>query len=118
MAAQPEIAQQIKQTTDPVEAMLIGKQVKPGPEWQEKGPDIMKQAMRQKFAIPAMRHTLVNCGVIIGEATKNPFWGIGISIRDNTACTPSAWTGKNMAGQCLMDIRKELGHVGQSLVKT
>lgn len=107
-AAKPEVSQQIRQANDSVEAMHLGKQVQPGPEWQERGPEVMKQAMRAKFAIPSLRYTLLNSGVTIGEGTKNPFWGIGLSIRDNQACTPSSWTGKNIAGQCLMDIRKEI----------
>ena len=99
----------IRQTSDPMEAMYIGKQAKPGPEWETKGPKIMKRAMKQKFSIPAFKHTLMNAGVTIGEGTKNMFWGIGLSINDTSACNPTAWSGQNLAGQCLMEVRKDLG---------
>ena len=103
-----DIARQIRETSDPVEAMFIGKQVTPGQEWKDRGPEIMKTAMRKKFHIPALKYTLVNSGITIGEGTKNAFWGIGLSIQDNDACNPTAWTGQNIAGQCLMDVRREI----------
>ena len=107
-AKKPDIATKVKGTSDPLEAMYLGKQVTPGPEWKERGPEVMKAAMRRKFRIPALKHTLLNCGAKIGEGTKNSFWGIGVNIQDNSACNPAAWTGQNMAGECLMEIRREL----------
>ena len=88
--------------------MEIGKQVHPGPEWQQKGPTIMRKAMKVKFNIPALKLSLRNTAKTIGEATKNSFWGIGLFKKDKDAFNPSAWTGENWAGRCLMDIKKEL----------
>lgn len=104
----PDVARQIRETSDPVVAMHIGKQVTPGQEWKDRGPEVMKAAMRKKFKIPALKYTLVNSGITIGEGTKNAFWGIGLSIQDDTACNPTVWAGQNIAGQCLMDVRREI----------
>ena len=103
-----DIAIKVRETSDPLEAMYLGKQVTPGPDWKERGPEIMKSAMRKKFMIPALKHTLMNCGAKIGESTKNTFWGTGVNIQDNSACTPAAWTGQNIAGECLKEIRRKL----------
>ena len=107
-AGKVEISKDIRATSDPVEAMELGRQVQPGPEWQDQGPIIMKKALKVKFEIPALKLTLRNTAKIIGEATRNNFWGIGLSKGDRSAGDPSSWTGKNLAGRCLMDIRKDI----------
>ena len=95
-------------SVDPEEAMLIGRDVRPGPEWENTGPKVMKKAMVEKFKIPAMKLALKSTKEVIGEATKNSFWGIGLNQWNSDSLNTNSWTGKNTAGKCLMEIRGSL----------
>ena len=44
----------------------------------------------------------------IGEASKDPFWGIGRSLNDPSVLDKNSWTGENLLGNTLMYIREQL----------
>ena len=56
-------------TTEPIEAMMRGKTVKPGPAWEKEGPEVMKKGQRVKFAIPPLGLALRNTKTVIAEGT-------------------------------------------------
>lgn len=62
-----------------------------------------------KFKHPVLRLALLQTKKVIGEATKHPQFGIGLSMADKQSFDPK-WTGKNVMGSLLMEVRKELGH--------
>ena len=95
-------------TTDPLDAMARGRTVKPGPSWEKDGPEIMMKAQRVKFSIPPLRLALKNTKKIIAEGTRNEFWGIGIPKTNRDCFNRAKWVGKNMAGEALMQVRKDL----------
>lgn len=109
-AGDSNAAREIRMTTDPLEAMARGKPVKPGPSWEKDGPMIMKKAQRAKFAIPPLGLALRNTKKTIAEGTRNGFWGIGIAKNNRDCFVVQKWTGKNMAGETLMQIREEIGY--------
>ena len=101
-------AQEIRMTTEPIEAMMCGKNLRPGPECEKEGPEVMMRGQRKKFAIPQLAMALRNSKAVIAEGTRNEFWGIGISKNNRNCFNPSNWTGRNMAGEALLLVRKEL----------
>ena len=108
-AKQEEVAKQILITTDPVEAMSIGRRVKASAEWnQVKGPAMMKKAMLIKFKIPPMSLSLKNTGLNIGEATRSKLWGIGKTMSEDSAFESRTWTGFNQTGELLKEVKKIL----------
>jgi len=104
-----QAAHAILVTTDPVEAMAIGRHVTASAQWnQVTGPEKMKKAQLIKFKIPAMALSLKNTGLFIGEATRNPLWGIGKTLSENSAFESRSWSGANTTGQILKEVRKIL----------
>jgi len=95
-AGDTENARKILTTSDPVEAMICGKSVNPGPSWEKEGPEAMKRAQLVKFSYPPLRLALMNTKPIIAEATHNEFWGIGMTRSNKDWCNPKLWRGKNM----------------------
>jgi len=110
-AGDPKAARDIRMTTEPIEAMVRGKSVKPGPAWEKEGPEVMKKGQKVKFAIPPLGLALRNTKSVIAEGTRNEFWGIGIAKNNRNCFNPSKWTGQNMAGEVLMAVKKELGNI-------
>ena len=106
---QEEVAKQLLITTDPVEAMSIGRRVKGSAEWnQVKGPAAMKKAMLIKFKIPAMALSLKNTGLNIGEATRSKLWGVGKTMSEDGAFESRTWTGFNQTGELLKEVKRIL----------
>ena len=88
--------------------MMCGKNVRPGPEWEKEGLKVMISGLRIKFAIPQLALALNSSKRVIAEGTRNEFWGISIAKNNRNCFNPSNWTGRNMAGEALMTVRKEL----------
>ena len=107
-AGESNAAREIRMTTDPLDAMARGKAVTPGPAWEKDGPEVMKSAMTAKFDIPPLGLALRNTKTIIAEATRNTFWGIGITKTNRDCFNKGKWTGENMAGKVLMCVKSEL----------
>ena len=101
-------ARNILMTSDPVEAMILGKGINAGPTWEQEGPKVMKKAQLAKFSLPPMKLALMNTKKIIGEATRNEFWGIGTNRGSRDSFSFESWKGKNIAGQIIMEVKAEL----------
>ena len=63
-----------------------------------------------KFSqVQTARQALLSTGrKVLGEATKDPIYGIGLNINDPAAEDPSKWTGDNLFGRVLTEIRSEI----------
>ncbi|KAL3110795.1 hypothetical protein niasHT_016750 [Heterodera trifolii] len=81
--------------------------------WNNLRKDFMLTAMRAKFS--QNQHLkemlLATDNDLIGEANRNQNWGIGVALDEEDAIQHGllyGFRGKNMAGECLMQIRREL----------
>ena len=108
-AGRPEIAALITSSENPVEAMSIGKAIRlDTPDWNERANQVMTQALEVKFAIPQFKLALQSTKDIIGEATTNKYWGIGLTRGHSDAFLRDKWKGGNHLGELLMDLKSQL----------
>jgi ribA/ribD-fused uncharacterized protein len=103
-----QAAREIRMTTDPLDAMAIGKQVKATEEWKTKGQDVMFRAQKAKFSNGSLKAVLMNCKDTIGEASYDPFWGTGLPLHHKDALNNTVWVGENTTGNVLMRVREEM----------
>lgn len=68
-------------------------------DWTEVKQDVMRKALRAKFAIPALREKLLSTGEdkLIEASPSDYIWGEGADK-----------SGQNLLGVLLMEVRKEL----------
>lgn len=79
--------------------------------WERHREDIMLTGAYAKFAQnPILRQHLLSTGDrVLAEASPvDPLWGIGISAHHPDASFPSRWTGRNLLGKTLMEVRRLL----------
>ena len=74
---------------------------------QGKAKDVLTKAITAKFtqneqAREALHRTGKN---VIGEATRNKVWGIGLALDDVKATTRDYWDGQNICGDVLGYVR-------------
>ena len=105
-----ETAANILQETDPYKINSLGKKAKGDRKqvWNEKAFDVLKHVNKVKYsqnpdAKAALRNTDQRK---IGEASPDVRFGAGVS--SSFATDETNWTGKNMMGKILTDIRTEL----------
>ena len=44
---------------------------------------------------------------MLGEASTDPIWGVGLKLSNPALLTPNTWTGQNLMGTMLMTVRDE-----------
>ena len=110
--ASQETLQKIMSEHDPVQLKTIMHFLKRDNrqrEWEAIAPEKIKPAILAKFSQnEELKKILINTGdKILGEASPhNRFWGIGLALTAKEALDKSKWTGKNVLGQLLMEVRK------------
>ena len=105
-----QIAARIRTVENPVEVMFIGKTIsmekaREKSDWEQKRESIMKTALEAKFEDPTLKLLLHNTPGTIGEATVNKTWGIGKGLSDKDATNKETWTGKNLMGKLLTNLK-------------
>ena len=86
--------------------MSIGKSINTDTtDWPQKEEQVMQTALVAMFSNPRMNLALQKTEKIIAEATTNYRWGIGLSMNHKDAFSKGAWTGKNMLGQMLQNLK-------------
>jgi ribA/ribD-fused uncharacterized protein len=107
-----ETADKIKQTADPMKQLELGKSVKNynHRSWMQKAEQVLKNANIAKYKQnnEAKRVLLATGNATLAESSPNKDWGTGLRLHDNDATNPSVWSGKNLMGGILMDIRNSL----------
>lgn len=98
---------------DPVEAKSILNALRKDnqEEWQAKRREIALQGIRAKFTQNESLSLYLRQtdGLQLGEASKNPCWGIGMTLEDKHATNIQKWNPEgNLLGNVLMQIRGEL----------
>jgi len=89
----------IKQANAPSDAKRLGKRVKIRDDWHLVKIDVMKDLLRKKFTLPALREKLLATGDSpLEEANTwgDTFWGTCEGL------------GQNKLGELLMEVRNEL----------
>ncbi|MGR5555859.1 NADAR family protein [Vibrio fortis] len=103
------MADAILNTEDPVQIKKLAVHIQKSEynNWEEIQLKMMAIGVFAKFAQnPNLSALLMNTGSkYLAEASPSIFWGIGIHINDFRIHKKGAWTGKNMLGLIIMDIR-------------
>ena len=102
------ILMQILSETDPRRMKALGRQIRGfnQGQWDSLKVAAMKKAVYQKFSsIPELKTLLLQTDdSILGECSPyDAVWGTGTASAD-----PKNWTGENLLGQILMQVRNEL----------
>lgn len=108
-----ELLERASTAQSPVEAKYILHQLKGDHEnvWDEQVKNIALEGLRAKFQQnPNMLACLRNStGLKLGEASKNPRWGIGLELSDENVLDHTKWSDSgNLLGRALMKVREEL----------
>ena len=79
-------------------------------KWVAEGERVLLRANLAKFSqnSTAQKALLETKSDVIGEASYSRQWGIGIPIQSGSVFDPRNWTGKNVMGNILMNVRKTL----------
>ena len=107
-------AEKIMDETDPQKMRKIGENVRnyKHSEWMGCIDQVTYDANKAKFsdrrAAGAKDYLLATGKRVIGEASANMKWGIGLKVSDRNSCDPNSWVGDNMSGIILMDIRDNI----------
>lgn len=107
-------AAEIKRNLDPRSQKRIGDQIKGSvPEnesWLDKAKHVMKNAVKAKMDQNALaRQALLNTNTHkLGEASRDRTWGTGIPLHHKNATNTNFWSGKNLMGEILMELRDSM----------
>lgn len=98
--------ERIRNAGHPAQAKLLGRMTALRPDWEDVKYEVMVIGLRKKFEIPYFRQQLYETGTrYIAEDSPTDFiWG----IRDEHG----GYTGMNLLGQALMQVREELAFHG------
>jgi ribA/ribD-fused uncharacterized protein len=106
------IAKQAMSTKDPYQLIALQKKVEchDYQSWLPEAERILYLANMAKYTQnEAAREVLLNTrNDLLGEATYSKTWGIGASIHDPNSTDSRTWSGKNIMGKILMNIRTAL----------
>ena len=114
MFRQYDLAKQIMASKDPATIKKLGRTKFPefnAKIWDKTCYAIVKRGVRAKFAQNdnLLEELLSTGNKTLAEASAYDLkWGIGIAIDDPACSTPSKWTGQNLLGKILMEVRDEL----------
>ena len=105
-----DVAAEVLMAEEPEDAMAAGAKVQRPLTWTIKeGKQLMKKAAKEKLQSKKMQKILRETGkAVIVESTRNPLWGTGIPFNSCDALSPKSFTGRNIMGTVLMELRDEL----------
>ena len=102
----------IMRSTNPYEIKKIGGFVKNfiRQKWEQEAKRIASEACMCKFSqnLDLLDILLETGQKKIGEASKDPLWGIGKSLEDPGVLDCTNWPGENILGNVLMYVREQL----------
>lgn len=112
ISQQDHLIEKARQVKDPVEAKSILNLLRTDhtQEWQERRADLAITGLHAKFQ--QNRHLyefLQDTGTRrLGEASKNPVWGVGMTLEDESINDTTKWIESgNLLGNLLMQLRTE-----------
>ena len=106
-------AYKIANSKSPAHSKALSYQIKGVDQavWENKAPGIMKKGLELKFnADFHCKMTLIETGNrLLGEATSSDkFWGTGMALFDSLALNHGGWSGQNVMGKLLNEVRDQL----------
>lgn len=113
LAEKPNFIDRARKSRDPIQAKHILHALREDHTaiWDGKVEDVIMKALRAKFSQNrSLKDKLLNTGqLILGEASRNPCWGIGMDLSDSEVLNTEKWlsTG-NLLGESLMKVCEEL----------
>jgi len=93
----------IRDANTPQTAKRLGRGVALRADWEPVKYGLMRELLRQKFAIPELRQALLATGeaeLIEGNNWNDRTWG--------QVLVQGQWVGKNWLGELLMEVRQEI----------
>ncbi len=107
-----DIASKIKNTSDPFHCYKLGSKI-PNfnqEQWDKVQFRIMTEGLNAKFSQNTnLKTILLNTGGnVIAECSRDKTWGIGLPISHPNIKNADLWSGKNLLGQSLMNVRRIL----------
>lgn len=111
---QYDLAKKIMESTDPGVIKTLGRTKFSGFNaelWDSVSKTIVKRGIRAKFEQnPDILKILFDTGdLLLAECSaQDKKWGVGVAITDPAHTEPSKWSGKNLLGRILMEVRDEL----------
>ena len=88
---------------DPYRAKRMAKFIKEKPDWAGKKEKVMKAILEAKFSQNSDLREAKLC-----EGTSDRYWGCGTPITQSKTIQVESLQGKNMLGNWLMEVRKDL----------
>ena len=116
VANQPAIMKKIMESKTPLQAKQLGDKLNLTKDiWLPEAKAAIHNACKAKFTQnDSARAFLLNTGnTQLIEASKDPVWGIGMSLHDKNLTDRTKWTGGNLLGEVLTEIRKYLNDTGK-----
>jgi ribA/ribD-fused uncharacterized protein len=107
------VAKLIMKTTDPKKQKALGKTVKGFDNriWdQVKNTVVLEGCFEKFYQNPELTKILLSTEdyYICESSPYDKIWGCGLSMNDPNITDKTKWTGQNLLGLILMDVRKEL----------
>ena len=82
--------------------------------WKESAPQVIHECVQAK--VHQVKEYLLSTGDKgIGEGSPDPFFGVGLHISDPRVLHTKEWTGSNIMGKALVEVRSELKLLTQLL---
>lgn len=115
-----DLAERAMASDDPVEAKRVLHLLREEPsqeEWETQRRDILFKGLLEKFSQnPDLREYLLSSeDRILGEASRNRVWGIGLTLTDRYKLNLRHWNGENLLGNTLMEVRQFLVSTSTSI---
>lgn len=112
LSGREDMIKKAKEVQDPVQAkhILTTLHGDHQQEWDERVADVALEGLRAKFSQnPPLQEYLCSTGkLILGEASTNPRWGIGLDFNNAEVLDHSKWLEDgNLLGRSLMKLRAE-----------
>lgn len=101
-----------KRATHPLQAKYVLNVLKDchPDKWSQMVEEVTLEGLRAKFnQNPSLKEYLSNThNLLLGEASTNPRWGIGLELSDPNVLDHTKWLPDgNLLGRCLMKVREE-----------
>lgn len=119
LAERQDLQDKAMASDDPVEAKRILNGLhgdRSDEEWENQRRDILFDGLLAKFQQneDLKRYLLSSGQRRLGEASRNKTWGIGLTLADNGRLDPRNWSGENLLGSTLMEVRDKLAETPTS----
>lgn len=113
LADNKDLAREAMGSSNPADHKVVLNKLKTqvSDEWKNKAPEFIKAAVKAKFTQnPHLTKFLLDSYPLqIGEASRDSFWGIGLSLESPDALDMTKWAaGGNLLGRSLVSLREEL----------